>query len=94
MWLLQGSEVWGVEVKGSKSPQLWKKPGSQSLSYLLLPPGQMYRRGGKEEEGRGLTLTAGAPTDRDGIQSDVQISCAAPDSFKCQLREGGGSPML
>lgn len=57
---------------------------------LLLPP---WAGGGgreEEEEGLGLTAITGAPMDRDGIQRDVQVSRAAPHSFKHHLWETGG----
>ena len=56
----------------------------------VLPPGHLHKGWGERGGGRGLTPIAGAPMDGDSVQSDVQISRAAPHAFECQLREGGG----
>lgn len=78
----------GVQGCGGKqgTPTLGETK-SWSLSCSC-HPGQIFGAGKKRRRDR-LTRIAEAPMDRDGVQSDVQVSCAAPPSFKYQLWEGG-----
>lgn len=78
---------------GGRGKQVASTLGESSVmvAELLLPPWADGRgREKEEEEGQGLTPIAGTPMDRDGIQRDVQVRCAAPHSFKRQLWEKEG----
>lgn len=81
----------GCEGRGKKVASALEETKVMVPELLLSPWTDNGARWGEEEEGQGLTLIAGATMDRDGIQRDVQVSSAAPYSFKYQLWEGGGT---